>query len=85
MCFDCADEELGSVGVRSGVGHGQNPGGHMLQGEVLIFKLVAVDGFSTCSIMVGEITSLRSRQHRSEIHPRAGSWTPGAGLTWHMN
>lgn len=30
----------------------------MLQLEVLIFKLVAIDGLSTCAIVVGEVTAL---------------------------
>lgn len=66
MCFDCADEELGAVGVRSGVGHGQNTGPCVRQVEVLILKLVAVDGFSAGSVVVGEITSLSLRQHKSD-------------------
>lgn len=31
----------------------------MLQNEVLVLKLVAVDGLSTSSIVVGEVASLR--------------------------
>lgn len=66
MCFDCADEELGAVSVRSGVGHGQNTGPCVRQVEVLILKLVAVDGFSAGSVVVGEVTSLSLRQHKSD-------------------
>lgn len=54
----CADEELGSVGVWSSVGHGQDASVSVLQGEVLISKLVAVDGLSTGSVVVGEVTAL---------------------------
>lgn len=68
LCSGCADEELGPVSVWASIGHGQNPGPCMLQDEVLIFKLVAVDGFSTGSIVVGEVTSLGSRSSRSESH-----------------
>jgi len=53
-----ADEKLGAVGVRSGVGHGQNSGSGVLQGEVLVFELVSVDGLSTSSVVVGEVSSL---------------------------
>ena len=40
------DEELGSVGVGSGVGHGQPALAVVLQGEVLVGELVAVDGLA---------------------------------------
>lgn len=62
LCFGCADEELGAVSVFSGVGHGQNPEPCVGQFEVLILKLVAVDGLSTGSVVVGEIPSLSLRQ-----------------------
>lgn len=37
------DEELGAIGVRSSVGHGQETLLGVLQLEVLILELVAVD------------------------------------------
>lgn len=36
LCFDCAYEELGSVGVRSGVSHGQATWSGVFQSEVLV-------------------------------------------------
>ena len=38
------DEELGPVGVLARVGHRQPAGAEMLQLEVLVGKLLAVDG-----------------------------------------
>jgi len=38
------DEELRSVGVGSGIGHRQPSGAEVLQHEVLVGKLLAVDG-----------------------------------------
>ncbi len=62
----------------------------MLQGEVLILKLVAVDGLSTGSVMVGEVATLHHEsttsvswnhcvrwQNRVQILP--GTWIWG----WH--
>ena len=42
-----SDEELRSVGVGAGVGHGEPALAVVLQGEVLIFKLITIDGFAT--------------------------------------
>lgn len=56
--FDRAQEELGPVGVGPGVGHGQGAGAGVLQGEVLVGELVAIDGFSTGSVVVGEVAAL---------------------------
>eukprot|EP01083_Nonionella_stella_P244290 850409_1 len=53
-----AEEELGSVGVGSGVGHGEDSGSGVLEDEVLVGELVAVDGLSSGSVVVGEIASL---------------------------
>lgn len=52
------DEELGSIGVGSSVGHGHDTGSGVLEGEVLILKFAAVDGFSTGAVVVGEVTTL---------------------------
>ena len=41
------DEELGSVGVLASVGHGQPASAEVLQLEVLVGKLLAVDGATT--------------------------------------
>ena len=43
----CGYEELGTVGVLAGVGHTEHAGLGVLQFEVLIRKLVSIDGFST--------------------------------------
>ena len=53
-----ADEELRVVGVRAGVGHGEDPGACVLQTEVLVSKLLAVDGAATSSVVVGEVAGL---------------------------
>lgn len=54
-----ADEELGSIGVGASVGHGQTAHACVLQGEVLVSKLVAVDGLAPSSIVVGEVAALK--------------------------
>lgn len=52
---DGGDEELGSVGARASVGHGQEEGAVVTELEVLVGKLVAVDGLSTGTVVVGEL------------------------------
>lgn len=52
------DEELGSVGVGSGICHRHDSGASVSQDEVLILELVAVDGLSTSTVVVLEIATL---------------------------
>ena len=56
--WDGAQKELGTVGVGSGVGHGQDSGTGVSELEVLIGELVSIDGLSSGSVVVGEVTSL---------------------------
>lgn len=53
-----AEEKLTAIGVRSSIGHGQDAWASVLKLEVLILKLVAIDGLSTSAIVVGEISAL---------------------------
>jgi len=53
-----AEEKLGSVGVGSSVGHGQNSGSGVFQSEVLILELVAIDGLSSSPISGSEVATL---------------------------
>ena len=57
-----AEEELASIGVGASIGHGENSSSSVLQGEVLILELVAVDGLATSSVMVGEVATLHDKQ-----------------------
>lgn len=56
--LDGGDEELGSVGVWASVGHGHNARPGVLQLEVLIAELRAVNGLAAGTVMVGEVTAL---------------------------
>lgn len=67
--FFSADEELRAIGVGSSIGHGQDARSSVLEGEVLIFKLVAIDGLSTGSVVVGEVAALCV--HTSEQWPQS--------------
>uniref|UniRef100_A0A8C5EZD5 Uncharacterized protein n=1 Tax=Gouania willdenowi TaxID=441366 RepID=A0A8C5EZD5_GOUWI len=56
--LDGAEEELGSVGVGSCIGHGQDSWSGVLQLEVLISKLLSIDGLTSGPIVVGEVAAL---------------------------
>jgi len=53
-----ANEELGSVGVGSSIGHAEDSGSSVLQLEVLVLELVTVDALAPSSVVVGEVTAL---------------------------
>lgn len=53
-----ADEELGAVRVGAGVGHGQDAGPCVLQDEVLVGKLLPVNGFATSAVVARKVTTL---------------------------
>jgi hypothetical protein len=55
--FGSAQEELTSVGIGTGVGHTQDSSTSVLQLEVLVGELGSVDGFSTSTVVVGEVTA----------------------------
>lgn len=45
--LDSTQEELGTIGVGSSIGHGQDAWASVTKGEVLINKLCAIDGLPT--------------------------------------
>ena len=51
-------EELGAVGVRSSVGHREVSSSSVLDIEVLILELHAVDRLSSCSVSSSEVSAL---------------------------
>lgn len=53
-----SDEELGTVCVRSSVGHRQRSRSGVLQCEVLVGEFLSVDRFATSSVVVGEVSTL---------------------------
>ena len=59
VSFFCAEEELGSVGVGPGIGHGQQAGTAVLHGEIFVGELVAVNRLAAGAVVVGEITTLQ--------------------------
>lgn len=52
------DEELRSVCVRSSIGHGEEEGGVVLKGEVLVWEVTSVDGLASSAVVIGEVTAL---------------------------
>ena len=62
-----AKEELRSIRVGSSVGHGQNSRSAVLEGEVLICKLGAVDGFAASAVAGREVSSLCKKYTKSNM------------------
>jgi len=53
-----AEEELASVGVGAGVGHGEDAGSDVLLDEILVGELFAVDGLAAGAVAAGKVASL---------------------------
>jgi hypothetical protein len=66
------DEELGSVGVGSSVGRGQESGLGVLELEVLVRELVSVDGLSTGTVVAGEVSTLEHEVGDDTVESRGG-------------
>jgi len=64
--LDGAKEELGAVGARAGVGHGEDAWAGVLEGEVLVSELGAVDRLATRAVARGEIAALAHCVSRRE-------------------
>jgi len=64
--LDGTEEELGTVGAWTSVGHGENTWAGVLELEVLILELGAVNGLATGSVARGEVTTLQYSRQRSE-------------------
>ena len=58
LSLNSTEEKLRSVCIGPRIGHAQNPRSGVLQNEVLIGKLIAVDGLASGSISTGEIATL---------------------------
>ena len=66
-----AQEELGTVRARAGVGHGEDTRTGVLEGEVFILKLVTVDGLAAGTVVVGEVTALAHETRDHAVERRA--------------
>lgn len=70
--LDGSDEELRTVRVGSGVSHRQQSRLGVLELEVFILELVAVDGLSTGTVSVGEVTALQHEVGDDSVEGGAG-------------
>jgi hypothetical protein len=66
------EEELRAVGTRTGVSHAENAWAGVLQSEVFVSELGAVDGLATGAIVVSEIAALAHETGDDAVEAGAG-------------
>jgi len=69
--LDGAQKELGSVGVRSSVSHGQDARSGVRELKVLISELGSVDGLSSSSVSSGGVSSLTHKLRDHTVKGRS--------------
>mmetsp|Transcript_32999 Transcript_32999/g.98240 ORF Transcript_32999/g.98240 Transcript_32999/m.98240 type:complete len:227 (+) Transcript_32999:208-888(+) len=72
-----AEEKLRAVGVSASIGHGEDPGAGVLQSEVFVLELLAVDGLAACAVLLGEVATLA---HEGRDDPVEGAALVVQGL-----
>jgi len=65
------DEELGAVGILSGIGHGEDAGLGVLEFEVLVIELIAINGLATSTVALGKVTTLKHEVRDNAMESRA--------------
>lgn len=75
-----SNEELATVSVGTGIGHGQQEGLRVLQLKILIGKLGTVNATTTSPIVIGEITSLAHELRDDAVE---GATLVGSSLMTH--
>ena len=75
-CFEC-DEELGSIGVRTGVRHRKEVGLSVMELEILVVKVRSPDRLASHAISAREVTALG---HEAGDDPMEGAAFVGEGL-----
>jgi hypothetical protein len=75
-----AQEKLGTVGVGTGVSHGEDTRASVLESEVLVGKFLAVDGLATGAVAAGEVTTLAHEIVNDTMERRALEVQRLAGL-----
>jgi len=66
-----ANKELRTVGVGSSVGHAEDARAGVLELEVLVLELVAVDGLASSAVVVGEVSALAHEVGDDAVEGRA--------------
>jgi len=65
------NEKLGTVGIGSSIGHAEDTGASVLELEVLVLELVAVDGLASSAVVVGEVSALAHEVGDDAVEGRA--------------